>query len=104
MAEYRVAFEAMEWEAPATSVRQKRALLGDRVLRLGEFQRGFAEEEWCTREHAGYVLEGRLSVAFSNETMEFATGDGIDFPAGGASRHKATPLTERVLLLLFEPA
>jgi quercetin dioxygenase-like cupin family protein len=104
MAEHRVVFEAMEWETPARCVRQKRVVLSDRALRLIEFQRGFVEDEWCTHEHSGYVLEGRMSVAFGDEVVEFAAGDGIDIPPGEASRHKATPLTERVLLVLFEPA
>jgi len=103
-ASYRLAFDAMEWETPAPFVRQKRVDLGTKVLRLVEFQRGFVEEEWCTKEHAGYVLEGRMSVAFNNEAIEFEAGDGIDIPPGQTSCHKATPLTERVMLLLFEPA
>jgi quercetin dioxygenase-like cupin family protein len=104
MAEHQVAFEGMAWETPAPHVREKRIVRRGKALRLLELQRGFVEEDWCMREHAGYVIEGRLSVAFGDEAVEFGVGDGIDISPGEASRHKATPLSERVLLFLVEPA
>jgi quercetin dioxygenase-like cupin family protein len=73
-------------------------------MRLVELQRGFVEEEWCAREHTGYVLEGRMTVEFAgDERVEFGAGDGIDIPAGPEHGHKASPLTERVVMVLFEP-
>ncbi len=104
MSDYKVLFSEIDWENPAPLVREKRVVLGAKVMRLLELQRGFVEAEWCTKAHTGYVLEGAVSVAFGPEATEFNASDGIDIPAGEASRHKATPLTERVLLLLIEPS
>ena len=105
MAGYRIAFEEMEWETPAAFVRVKKVSVGSRVMRLVEFRRGFVEEEWCSKEHAGYVIEGSLRVEFAGgATAELREGDGIEIPPGPEHGHKATPLTESVLLILFEPA
>jgi quercetin dioxygenase-like cupin family protein len=57
-----------------------------------------------SREHAGYVLEGRMTVEFAGgERVAFGAGDGIDIPPGQAHGHKATPLSDRVVMVLFEP-
>jgi quercetin dioxygenase-like cupin family protein len=58
-----------------------------------------------SREHAGYVLEGRMTVEFAGGggRVEFGAGDGIDIPPGQAHGHKATPLSDRVVMVLFEP-
>jgi quercetin dioxygenase-like cupin family protein len=70
---------------------------------LVEFSEGFAESDWCTRGHAGYVLKGRMSVDFSGEIIDFKAGDGIFIPEGEENRHKARVARgERALLLLFE--
>jgi quercetin dioxygenase-like cupin family protein len=103
MGEY-IGFGEMAWETPAAFVRSKRVSEGGRTMRVVEFQRGFVEEEWCAREHAGYVLEGRMTVeSAGGERVEFGAGDGIDIPEGPEHGHKATPLSDRVVMVLFEP-
>ena len=103
MADYRILLDAMPWETPAPFMRVKTVNAGRLTMRLVEFQRGFVEEDWCPREHAGFVLSGRMMVEFAGgASVEFSAGDGIDIPLGPAHRHKATPLTESVLLLLVE--
>jgi len=105
MTKYRVAFDEMPWQDAAPFVRVKKVSVGSRVMRLVEFRRGFVEEEWCAKEHAGYVIDGRMTVEFTGGvTLELREGDGLDMPAGPEHVHKATPLTESVLLILFEPA
>ena len=96
-------FEDMDWERPAPGVRQKVHALGDRRMRLVEFSEGFVEPDWCTRGHAGYVLEGNMSVDFDGRIIDFKAGDGINIPEGAENRHKAKiAMGEMVLLLLFE--
>lgn len=96
-------FENMDWERPAPGVRQKVHTIGDRRMRLVEFSEGFVELDWCTQGHAGYVLEGRMSVDFDGKIIDFKAGDGIDIPEGVENRHKARIARgERALLLLFE--
>ncbi len=68
-----------------------------------EFSEEFDEKEWCTKGHAGYVLEGSLSVDFNGTTVEFSAGDGIFMPQGNESRHKAfVARGGKALVLLFE--
>ena len=96
-------FENMDWERPAPGVRQKVHTIGDRRMRLVEFSEGFVEQDWCTRGHAGYVLEGNMSVDFDGMIIDFKAGDGIDIPEGAENRHKAKiAVGKMALLLLFE--
>ncbi len=97
-----VRFESMEWESPADRFRQKvRELQGGRI-RLVEYLRGMEHPEWCTKGHAGYVLEGRLILEFDGGPVELAPGDGLIIPAGTDYRHRPKPATDRVALVLFE--
>jgi quercetin dioxygenase-like cupin family protein len=92
----------MEWEAPAPKVRRKLHRLGDRQLRVVEFDRGLEHPDWCATGHIGYVLEGRLGLEFDGTTIEIAEGDGFIIPDGEATRHRPVPLSDRVRLVLCE--
>lgn len=100
---YRIDFGALPEQSPAPHARMKAAPAGTHRLRVAEFQRGFVEADWCRAPHTGYVLEGRLRLAFPGQELELGPGDGLHIPPGEEHRHKATPLTERVRLVLFEP-
>jgi len=100
---YRIPFKEMAGESPAQYVTAKAATVGTHRLRVVEFQRGFEEVDWCRLAHTGYVLDGRLQVTFPAGEIVVGTGDGLHIPLGDAHRHKATPLTDRVLLVLFDP-
>jgi quercetin dioxygenase-like cupin family protein len=76
--------------------------VGNRQLRVVEFERGLEHPEWCQVGHVGCVLEGRLGLEFDDETVELEPGDGFIIPDGRASRHRPVPLTAHVLLLLSE--
>jgi quercetin dioxygenase-like cupin family protein len=55
------------------------------------------------RGHIGYVPEGRISIDFNGEVIDFKAGDGIFIPEGEESRHKGMVARgEKVLVILFE--
>jgi hypothetical protein len=100
---YRIPFVQMAGESPAQFVTAKAATVGAHRLRVVEFRMGFQEVDWCRLAHTGYVLAGRLQLAFPTEQIVVETGDGLYIPLGDAHRHKATPLTDRAVLVLFDP-
>jgi hypothetical protein len=100
---YRIPFPEMAEDSPAPYVAAKAVTAGTHRLRLVEFRHGFEELDWCRLAHTGYVIEGRLRLTFPRQEVVVQAGDGLHIPLGDAHRHKATPLTERVLLVLFDP-
>ena len=100
---YLIEFEDIAWESPAPGVRYKAYIRGDHKVRLVEFSEGFREENWCTKGHIGYVLEGRFSIDFNGKEIPFKAGDGIFIPEGEENKHKAQSIKgEKALLILFE--
>ena len=102
MEQYKVDFKSMPWEAPAAGVRFKACERDGRRLRLAQFSKEFAEPDWCTRGHIGYILDGRIEVDFDGGVIAFGPGDGLFIPAGRKHRHKARVLTDTVQIILVE--
>jgi quercetin dioxygenase-like cupin family protein len=100
MTKYKVDFESIPWENPATGIRFKSYQQGERKLRLIEFLKEFVEQNWCTKGHIGYVLEGKMAVDFDGKSIEFDPGDGIFISPG--NKHKAKILTDLVKVILVE--
>ncbi len=100
----RIDFESIPWTSPARGVREKVTVAGRQRLRLVEFTPDFVEENWCTRGHIGYMLEGELQIAFLDHTIELRKGDGLHIPGGEKSKHKATVLTGVARLVMVEEA
>lgn len=98
----RIEFDGLDWSSPAPGVREKAAAVGKQRLRLVEFTPEFVEEDWCTRGHIGYMLDGELEIAFDDHTIRLGKGDGLFIPSGEASRHKATALTSVARLILID--
>jgi quercetin dioxygenase-like cupin family protein len=93
----------MPWNEPARGVRSKAVVNGGQQLRLVEFSDGFVEPDWCTKGHAGYVLDGEFSIDYSGTVERYKAGDVIFIPGGEKEKHKATlGEGEKVTLLLFE--
>lgn len=99
---HRIEFESLPWEAPAPGVRFKKCERQGRRLRLVEFTKEFVEPDWCTKGHAGYVLEGVIAVDFQGEDVVFLAGDGLFIPPGTEHGHKARAITDVVTLVLVE--
>jgi quercetin dioxygenase-like cupin family protein len=102
MGQYKVDFESIPWETPASGVKFKAYEQNGRKLRLVEFAKEFVEHDWCTKGHIGYVLEGQMEIDFDGEKVVFGLGDGIFIPAGEEHKHKARVLTDVVRVFLVE--
>ena len=100
MKQYKIDFESMKWQTPAAGVRFKAYEQGGRKLRLVEFSKEFVEQDWCTKGHIGYVLEGRMKIDFDGKVTVFGPGDGVFIPAG--EKHKAKVLTDTATAILVE--
>jgi quercetin dioxygenase-like cupin family protein len=95
------AFESIAWETPAPGVRTKTVVRGGKKLRLVEFGAEFVEPEWCTRGHAGLVLEGEMDLNVDGRVVRLRAGDALLVPCGEQHRHRhhATIATTRLFLV-----
>ena len=82
-------------------MRAKVKIFQDKQLRLVEFGANFVEPDWCTRGHAGYVLEGEIQIEFDDTISTFRAGEGLNIQAGTRHRHYKT-LATSVLFLVEE--
>ncbi|MDQ3803782.1 MAG: phosrestin [Acidobacteriota bacterium] len=98
----RIDFGKLSWEETSPGARSKAVMRGGRRLRLVEFTEAFVEREWCTKAHAGYVVEGDLEVAFADRVENFTAGDGIFIGGEEGERHRARAASPVVRLVLFE--
>lgn len=102
METFKIAFTELPWQVSQPGARYKVFQQGRRKIRLVEFSSDFVEAEWCRKAHIGYVLEGEMDLTFADRTEHFSAGDGLFIPGGEASRHKASVLSGRVLLVMME--
>ena len=95
------AWDAIAWETSTPGVRTKTVVRGGKKLRLVEFGRDFVEPEWCTRGHAGLVLEGEMDLNVDGSIVKLRAGDAVMLPGGAEHRHKhhATIATTRLFLV-----
>ncbi|HLM01950.1 MAG TPA: cupin domain-containing protein [Pyrinomonadaceae bacterium] len=96
----KIDFAALEWEISAGGWRSKTVERDGKRVRLLEHSRHAREEEWCEKQHVGYILAGALEIDFSDKTETFRAGDALFIAAG--EKHKARSLTEKTLLFLVE--
>jgi len=103
MNKHLIEFDKMDWEANGDGVRYKAYIRGNQKIRLLEFSEGFEEKGWCTKGHAGYVLDGEFSCDFNGRNEQYKKGDVFFIGAGEAEKHKAVlGEGEKALLLMFE--
>lgn len=101
MKNYLIDFKNMRWESPAPGVRYKSFIRGTQKIRLVEFTEEFRENDWCTKGHVGYILEGSIAIDFNGKLIRYSAGDGIFIEEG--SKHKAkVDKGEKALIVLFE--
>lgn len=92
----------LAWIEAFPGVRYKTVNQHGRRVRLIEFLEGFQEPDWCRRGHIGYVLAGRLEVAFSNRVETFTAGDILLIAAGEEDQHRARVLEGPVRIFVVE--
>jgi len=103
MENYLIDFKNIDWDNPALGVRYKSYIKGNQRIRLVEFSADFVEEDWCTKGHRGYVIQGSISIDFDGATIKFEAGDGLFITEGEGNKHKAKVAKgEKVLIILFE--
>ena len=101
MAHQRIDFKNEPWESPAPGIRFKAFVAEGKKLRLLEFSDKLFEKNWCLKEHLGYVLEGRMTIDYCGEVIEFRAGEGLFIAEGEKHKARIAP-GERALLVLFE--
>lgn len=101
MDQYKIEFEHMDWDYPVDGIRQKVISVGLRRLRLVEYTQDM-KPHWCSKEHIGYILEGRFEIGFKDGIVIFEKGDGVFIQSGAEHRHKARALTEVVRAVFIE--
>lgn len=98
-----IKFEDLEWNKPKEGVGQKIYTDGKIRIRLLRFNEGFIEEDWCTKGHIGYVLDGEMRIDFNGEIKKYSKGDGLWIIKGENSRHKVMiEKGKQIELVLFE--
>jgi len=98
-----IRFSSLEWITPATGARYKEYIQDGQKIRLVEFSEGFVEEDWCTKGHIGYVLEGAMKIDFNGEIANYSKGDALWIEEGDKDKHKVLiGRGERVHLFLVE--
>ena len=97
-----VDFRSLPWVSVGPGAQEKRLFKRNVMLRLLQLSPPFVEEQWCVKEHVGYVLDGEFSIQFHDRTEQLCAGDGIAIEGGAANAHKAI-VQKAVLLFLVEP-
>ena len=92
----------MDWDAPATGVRQKVIEQNGKQFRLLEFSKDFIELDWCTKGHIGYILNGQLEIAFVGKSILYGPGDVATIPDSVDHKHKAKSVTDKVTIFVVE--
>lgn len=73
-----IPFEQLEWSEPHPGVQEKSYSKNGQKIRLVEFHDDFVEEDWCTKNHTGYVLSGTMKIDFKDaELISYSKGDGL---------------------------
>ena len=104
MRQFKIDFDALDWQSLLPGARAKVHREGAKQIRLVEFTSAFVEPRWCEEGHVGVVLSGTLEINFGGEIVSYPEGSGIFIPAGSSSAHKARAVTPAVRLVLVEDA
>mgnify|MGYP006271019447 CR=1 FL=1 len=99
--QYKVRFDALEWESPMTGVRHKYIDQNGIRLSLVEYSKEMPLH-WCEKGHYGYVIEGQMEIEYNDARMFYKPGDGIIIPDGPDHRHRGRTLTEKALIFFVE--
>jgi len=77
---------SMPW-APGNHPLERKKTWPDSPVCLLEFEAGFADPNWCERNHVLYVLKGKLGLELEDQDVTIAAGECavLDAP----TRHRA---------------
>ena len=99
--QYKTDFSGLDWQDAFEGVRHKIQDQDGLRLRLVEYSSKMPLH-WCERAHYGYLLEGRKEIEYPTEKVVYNPGDGLFIPDGPDHKHRATPLTDIVLVFFVE--
>lgn len=98
----KIDFDGMPWTEVA-GLRFKMVKLGGHRIRLVEYPETY-EEDWCERQHTGFVVEGRITITYDDTEHTYEAGQGLHIRGGRKARHRARVAKgDRAVLVLFEP-
>lgn len=98
----RIPFSEMGWTNVEPGLRSKERAHGTLRVRIVEMTPEFVHPEWCSKAHAGYVIQGGLQLCLPNRDIEYAEGDVFLIPSGTHTRHIPRAKSPITILLLFD--
>jgi len=72
-----IQFDKIPWDNSLIGLSQKVFSDHETTIRLVKFNDQFIEENWCVKNHMGYVLHGQLKLDLSGEIQVYNKGDGL---------------------------
>jgi len=99
--QYKIDFDKLEWNSPLSGVRHKYIDQNNLRIRLVEYSKEMMPH-WCEKGHFGYVVEGRMEIEYESSKIIYNPGDGIFIPDGAAHKHRASVLSEKVIIFFIE--
>ena len=86
-------------EEVAPGLRGKAHVSGEQRFRIVEFTTPFEETAWCTKAHAGHVIDGEMIVNVDGDFVTYRTSDVINLQADVRHRHHKTVRTATLFLI-----
>lgn len=94
-------FNDIQWENTQVGMKQKIVNNRNEQLQIIRFEEDFIEEDWCTKGHYGYILDGEMKIDFNGEIISYKQGDILNIKE--SHKHKAIIKKGKyVEVLLFE--
>ena len=103
MDQHIIDFRDIDWTEQRPGVRYKSLSRGSMTMRMVEFNAGVIEEDWCTKGHVGYVLDGRLDVDFGPSISHLKKGEGL-YIAAGTPHRASVPEGAPAVVIFMETA
>jgi mannose-6-phosphate isomerase-like protein (cupin superfamily) len=96
-----IRFNEIPWDTSNKGVTQKVFSENNITIRLVRFNDEFIEKNWCTINHVGYILKGKLRLEFTDRIETYKKGDALILKLG--KEHKINMLKGmNVEMILFE--
>jgi len=78
----------------------KEILIGNKRVRIVEYEENASHPEWCTVGHIGFVLEGEIKYELEKGELKVQKGKGFILPSGTPHRgHNVFPGVTRFFLI-----